>query len=40
MAIPFSPPDIEVGAMFRFNGFHTTEVSSPTELSPITYETV
>ncbi|WP_207388295.1 acyclic terpene utilization AtuA family protein [Lichenihabitans psoromatis] len=40
MAIPFSPSDIDVGPMYRFNVFHTVEAMSPTELFPITYETV
>ncbi len=40
MAIPFSPSDLEAGPMYRFSVFHTVEVDSPTELFPITYESV
>ncbi len=40
MAIPFSPSDLEAGAMYRFSVFHTVEVDSPTAPFPITYETV
>lgn len=40
MAIPFSPSDLEAGAMFRFSVFHTVEANSPHELFPITYENV
>ena len=40
MAIPFSPSDLEAGAMYRFSVFHTVEVASPTAPFPISYETV
>jgi hypothetical protein len=40
MGIPFSPSDIEVGAMYRFNVFHIIEPDSPLEMFPIEYETV
>ena len=40
MAFPFSPSDIEVGPVYRFNVFHVAELDDPTELFPIEYETV
>jgi Acyclic terpene utilisation family protein AtuA len=40
MAFPFSPSDIEVGAVYRFSVFHTVELTDPTELFPIEYETL
>lgn len=40
MAIPFSPSDLEAGAMYRFSVFHTVEVDTPTEMFPIRYEKV
>ena len=40
MAFPFSPSDIEVGAVYRFSIYHVAEVDNPTELFPIEYEMV
>ena len=40
MAFPFSPSDIEVGAVYRFSVFHTVELTDPAELFPIEYETL
>ena len=40
MAFPFSPSDIEVGAVYRFSVFHVAELDDPTELFPIEYETL
>ena len=35
MAFPFSPSDIEVGAMYRFSVFHTVAPDHPLEMFPI-----
>lgn len=40
MAFPFSPSDIEMGAMYRFSVFHTVPVDDPCALFPIEYEKV
>ena len=40
MAFPFSPSDIEVGAVYRFSVFHVAELDDPTEMFPIAYETI
>jgi hypothetical protein len=40
MAFPFSPSDIEVGPVYRFNIYHVAELDDPTEPFPIQYETV
>jgi hypothetical protein len=40
MAFPFSPSDIEVGAMYRFSVFHTVAPDDPLEMFPIEHETV
>ncbi|MBN8903699.1 MAG: acyclic terpene utilization AtuA family protein [Rhodospirillales bacterium] len=40
MAFPFSPSDIEVGAVYRFSVFHAAELDDPTEVFPIEYETL
>ncbi len=40
MAFPFSPSDIEVGAMYRFSVFHVAALKNPLELFPIEYETL
>jgi hypothetical protein len=40
MAFPFSPSDIEVGAMYRFSIFHTVAPDDPLEMFPIEHETV
>ncbi len=40
MAFPFSPSDIEVGAVYRFSVFHVAEVDNPAEMFPIEYEMV
>ena len=40
MAFPFSPSDIEVGAVYRFSVFHVAALDNPTELFPIEYETL
>ncbi len=40
MAFPFSPSDIELGALYRFSIFHVVEPSDPYEMFPIEYETV
>jgi hypothetical protein len=38
MAFPFSPSDIEVGAMYRFSVYHVAELDDPLEPFPIQYE--
>lgn len=40
MAFPFSPSDIEVGAVYRFSIYHVLELDDPCELFPIEYEEV
>ncbi len=40
MAFPFSPSDIELGAMYRFSIFHVVAPKDPYEMFPIEYETV
>jgi len=40
MAFPFSPSDIEVGAVYRFSIYHVLELDDPREIFPITYEEV
>ena len=40
MAFPFSPSDIEVGAMYRFSVFHTVAPDHPLEMFPIEHERV
>ncbi len=40
MAFPFSPSDIEVGAMYRFSVFHTVAPDDPLEMFPIEHERV
>lgn len=38
MAFPFSPSDIEVGAVYRFSVYHVAELDDPCEPFPIAYE--
>ncbi|WP_431285706.1 acyclic terpene utilization AtuA family protein [Humitalea sp. 24SJ18S-53] len=38
MAFPFSPSDLEAGAVYRFSVYHVAEVDHPREFFPITYE--
>jgi hypothetical protein len=40
MAFPFSPSDIEVGPVYRFNIYHVANLKDPCELFPIDYENV
>lgn len=40
MAFPFSPSDIEVGAVYRFSINHVAKLQDPCELFPIEYESV
>ena len=40
MAFPFSPSDIEVGAVYRFSVYHVAELDDPCEPFPIRYEMV
>jgi hypothetical protein len=40
MAFPYSPSDIELGAMYRFSVFHVVTPKDPYEMFPIDYETV
>jgi hypothetical protein len=40
MAFPFSPSDVEVGAVYRFTVFHVADLDDPCELFPIDYEQV
>ena len=40
MAFPFSPSDCEGGPVYRFSMHHVVRPASPTEMFPITYETV
>ena len=40
MAFPFSPSDIEVGPVYRFNIYHVAELDDPTEPFPIAYESL
>lgn len=40
MAFPFSPSDIERGAVYQFTMQHVLETDSPTSMFPIEYETI
>ena len=40
MAFPFSPSDIERGAVYEFTMQHVLETDSPTAMFPIEYETI
>ncbi len=40
MAFPFSPSDIEMGAVYRFSVFHVAELADPCELFHIEHERV
>jgi hypothetical protein len=40
MAFPFSPSDVEVGAVYRFSIYHVLELDDPCEIFPIDYEEV
>lgn len=40
MAFPFSPSDVEVGAVYRFSIYHVLELDDPCEIFPIEYEEV
>ena len=40
MAFPFSPSDIELGALYRFSVFHTVVPDDPYEMFPIEHEKV
>jgi hypothetical protein len=40
MAFPFSPSDIELGALYRFSVFHTVAPDDPYEMFPIEHERV
>lgn len=40
MAFPFSPSDVEVGAVYRFSIYHVLELDDPREIFPIEYEEV
>ena len=40
MAFPFSPSDIELGALYRFSVFHTVAPDSPCEMFSIEHEKV
>jgi len=40
MAFPFSPSDIDVGAVYRFSVYHVADLDDPCELFPIEYEIV
>lgn len=40
MAFPFSPSDVEVGAVYRFSIYHVLELDDPTAIFPIEYEEV
>ena len=40
MAFPFSPSDIERGALYEFSIRHVVEPDNPLEMFPIEYETV
>jgi hypothetical protein len=40
MAFPFSPSDIERGALYEFSIRHVVEPANPLEMFPIEYETV
>jgi hypothetical protein len=40
MAFPFSPSDIERGAVYQFSLRHVVEPHDPYEMFPIEYETV
>jgi hypothetical protein len=40
MAFPFSPSDIEVGAVYRFSINHVAKLQDPCELFPIRYESI
>ncbi len=35
LAFPYSPSDISVGAVYRFNIYHLLEVDNPTSLFPL-----
>ncbi|WP_052954973.1 acyclic terpene utilization AtuA family protein [Microvirga vignae] len=40
MAFPFSPSDVEMEPLYRFNIFHTVTPKDPCELFPIEYEVI
>jgi hypothetical protein len=40
MAFPFSPSDLDVGAVYRFSVYHVAELDDPREIFPIEYETL
>ncbi|ONG54810.1 hypothetical protein BKE38_09925 [Pseudoroseomonas deserti] len=40
MAFPFSPSDVEVGAVYRFSIYHVLELDDPCAIFPIAYEEV
>ncbi|MBP0496176.1 acyclic terpene utilization AtuA family protein [Roseomonas sp. SG15] len=40
MAFPFSPSDVEVGAVYRFSVYHVLALDDPCEIFPIEYEEV
>jgi hypothetical protein len=40
MAFPFSPSDIERGAVYQFSMQHVLETDAPTQMFPIEYETI
>ncbi|WP_431270482.1 hypothetical protein [Dankookia sp. P2] len=40
MAFPFSPSDLELGALYRFSVFHTVAPDDPYEMFPIEHERV
>jgi hypothetical protein len=40
MAFPFSPADIERGAVYEFSMQHLVQIDDPLRMFPIDYETV
>ena len=40
LAFPYSPSDIDTGAVYEFTIYHLMKAESPTELFPIHYDDV
>lgn len=40
LAFPYSPSDLDIGAVYEFSVYHLMKVRTPTELFPIRYEEV
>jgi hypothetical protein len=38
LAFPYSPSDLDIGAVYEFSAYHLMKVKSPTELFPVHFE--